>query len=129
MRMQMDDMPFHKSIFTEKAPIKIWGTEMGGMLIAKHDFYPDCDVTPLLKGLPDDLCPVQHWGYCFSGELTIKYKDKEEVVRAGDVFWWEPGHTFITAKDADGPCSILEFSIAKEFMGYEEGLNHSAGVE
>ena len=63
MRMPMKDLPVKTSVFTEKAPIKIWGTSMGGMLIAVHHFYPGTDVTPLLQLFPDSLCPVPHWGF------------------------------------------------------------------
>jgi hypothetical protein len=71
MRMKYLEMPFHPSVFTEQAPIKIWGTQMGGMLIARHDFYPGTDVTPLLATFPTGLCPVPHWGYCFRGEMIM----------------------------------------------------------
>jgi hypothetical protein len=123
MRMPMKDLPVKTSVFTEKAPIKIWGTAMGGMLIAVHHFYPGTDVTPLLALFPDSLCPVPHWGYCLKGEMIIRYKDKEEILKGGDVFWWEPGHTFIVKKDAAGPCEVLEFSIAADFKKWEDVAN------
>ncbi len=33
------------------------------------------DITPLLKGLEDDLCQSPHWGYLLEGEVTVTYKD------------------------------------------------------
>ena len=30
----------------------------------------------LLKGLPDDRCPCPHWGYLFTGKITVNYADQ-----------------------------------------------------
>ena len=50
------------------------------------------DVTPLLNGLPDDLCPCAHWGYIFKGALNVRYIDgTEEAIKAGDAFYLPPG--------------------------------------
>jgi hypothetical protein len=46
----------------------------------------------MLKGLPDDRCPCPHWGYLFSGKITVAYTDHEEVYEAGDAFYMAPGH-------------------------------------
>ena len=43
----------------------------------------DMDLTPLLKGLPDDRCQCPHWGYQFAGTQTYYYPDRTEVVEAG----------------------------------------------
>jgi hypothetical protein len=53
----------------------------------------DMDLTPLLKGLPDDRCQCPHWGYQFAGTQTYYYPDHEEVVEAGSAFYAPPGHT------------------------------------
>ena len=46
----------------------------------------------LLKGLPGDSCQCPHWGYLFSGRITVTYADHEEVYEAGDAFYMTPGH-------------------------------------
>lgn len=60
------------------------------------------DIAPLLKGLEGDLCQSPHWGYLLQGELTVTYSDAtEEVIHAGDLFFWPPGHTVKVGKDAE----------------------------
>jgi hypothetical protein len=49
-------------------------------------------LAPVLKGLPGDRCPCPHWGYLFSGRITVTYADHEEVYQAGDAFYMSPGH-------------------------------------
>lgn len=70
------------------------------------------DFTPLLKGLPDDLCHSPHWGYVVKGALGVRYTDgTEETVRAGEVFYWPAGHTAW----ADEDTAWFDFSPEKEF--------------
>jgi len=60
------------------------------------------DISPLLQGLPGDLCQSPHWGYVLKGKLTTTYADgTEEVTAAGDLFYWPPGHTVTVEEDAD----------------------------
>jgi hypothetical protein len=33
------------------------------------------DFTPMLKGLPDDMCQCPYWGYVIEGKLNVKYQD------------------------------------------------------
>lgn len=70
-------------------------TAWGAMHVEIDTFNKEMDVTPLLKGLPDDMDPTPHWGYIFKGRFRVKYKDREEVFNAGDVFYAEPGHTAV----------------------------------
>ena len=126
MRIQRKDLPVRTRYATEHAPIKIWsesGPEWGNKICGVHQFGPGIDATPAFRGFPDGLCPAPHWGYCFSGEMTVRYKDgTTEVVRAGDAFYWPPGHTFFTNKDASEDCVIIEFSELADFIAMEQGL-------
>lgn len=70
-------------------------TTWGAMHVEIGTFYKEVDVTPLLKGLPDDMDPIPHWGYVLKGSFRIIYKDREEVVNAGDVVYLAPGHSVI----------------------------------
>lgn len=45
-----------------------------------------------LAGLPDGRCHCPHWGYLFSGELSVDYGDRVEEYEAGDAFYMPPGH-------------------------------------
>jgi hypothetical protein len=126
MRKQLKDMPARTSYATEHAPIKIWsesGPEWGDKICAVHRFGPGLDATPAFQAFPDGLCPAPHWGYCFQGEMTVRYKDgTEEVLRAGDAFYWPPGHTVLTDEGAEEDCVLIEFSELADFIAMEQGL-------
>lgn len=74
-------------------------------------FSKEFDVTPFLKGLPDDRCQCPHWGYLMKGKITVKYKDHEEVINAGDSYYMEPGHTNIIGAGAE----YVEFSPKEKY--------------
>ncbi len=60
------------------------------------------DITPLLKGLENDLCQSPHWGYLIDGEVTVTYQGgNSEIITGGDLFYWPPGHTVRVGKDAE----------------------------
>lgn len=60
------------------------------------------DISPLLKGLHDDLCQAPHWGFLIQGQLTVTYADaSSEIIRGGDLFYWPPGHTVRVGEDAE----------------------------
>ncbi len=60
------------------------------------------DLAPLLKGLDGDACQSPHWGYLIEGEIIVSFTDgTEETVRAGDLFYWPPGHSVKVEADAE----------------------------
>jgi hypothetical protein len=76
-------------------------------------------IAPLLVGLEDDLCQSPHWGYLVEGEVTVTYKDgSSEVVTAGDLFYWPPGHTVKVGKAAE----VILFSPQAEHCNVLEHL-------
>jgi hypothetical protein len=60
----------------------------------------------LLKGLPGNSCQCPHWGYLFSGRITVTYADHAEVYEAGDAFYMTPGHV----PAADAGSEFVQFS-------------------
>jgi hypothetical protein len=76
------------------------------------------DLAPMLKGLPDDRCQCPHWGYVFSGKLTWRYGDHEEVTEAGEAFYAPPGHT----PAAEAGTEFLQFSPTDELQVTEEAI-------
>jgi mannose-6-phosphate isomerase-like protein (cupin superfamily) len=78
--MDTDDMTMYEGV---------WGE----MHIEYDIFKKKFDITPFLKGLPNDRDQCPHWGIVTKGQLTIKYDGKEEVVKAGDAYYAPPGHT------------------------------------
>jgi len=70
----------------------------------------DMDVTPYLKGLPDDLDQCPHWGFVFKGRVIIRYKDRQETINAGEAYYVAPGHTTVVTKGTE----LIEFSPVAE---------------
>ncbi len=63
------------------------------------------------KGLPDDRCHCDHWGYMFKGSFRVTYLDgSEEIVTAGEAYHLRPGHFVQTLE----PVELMEISPVKE---------------
>lgn len=86
-------------------------TEWGGMRVGFERYHAPFDDASLLVGLPDDRCQCPHWGYLFSGRLTVRYADREDVVEEGEVYYAAPGHTVA----AEAGTELVEFSPIDEF--------------
>ena len=89
---------------------KTMDNEMGTMSEAVWDemhveydvFKQKFDVTPLLKGLPNDRDQCPHWGILTKGQMRVMYNEKEEIVKAGDAYYMPPGHTAIVEAGTEG---------------------------
>jgi len=86
--------------------------DAGGMRIAFEtmpaQFPPDDSP---FKGLPDDRCQCDHWGYVLKGAFRVTYKDgPEEIVRAGEAYHLRPGHFVQTIE----PVELVELSPVAE---------------
>lgn len=93
---------------------------LGGMTVGYNQLPKGTDFTPLLKGLANDSCHCPHWGYIFKGSIRIIYNDgSEDLTQAGDIFYWEPGHTAIVEEDV----LLMDFSPEKEL---NEVMEHIA---
>src|SRR5882724_5689578 len=73
-------------------PAEDRGDRFDGQTVNFTSIREDSDLAPLLKGLPGDACQCPHWGYMFSGSMTVRYADREETVEPGDAFYMPPGH-------------------------------------
>src|SRR3990170_4648489 len=65
--------------------------QWGGFNISFEKALQDVDVTPFLKGLPDDLDQCPHWGYVFKGKIIVRYKDHEEIINEREAYYMAPG--------------------------------------
>jgi Cupin domain len=68
------------------------GEDLGGYTADFVTIRQDHDLVQALSGLPGGQCACPHWGYVFSGQITITYGDREEVIGAGEAFYMPPGH-------------------------------------
>lgn len=95
----------------EKGGLKFQAIDWSGFNVAHVRLPRGADATPLLQGLPGDLCQCPHWGYVLKGAIHVKYTDgRTETVSAGDVYHWPPGHTVAVDEDYES----IEFSPADE---------------
>ena len=69
------------------------------------------DLRPALAGLPGDLCQCPHWGYMLSGRLVMHTPEGDHTFRAGEAFYWAPGH----APEAVEDCEYIDVSPSAEF--------------
>ncbi len=81
------------SIFHEMGPAEEHTEHLDETTVQFVAIKEDSDLAPMLVGLPDDKCQCHHWGYVFSGQMTVTYADHVEVLGAGDAFYMTPGHT------------------------------------
>jgi hypothetical protein len=78
------------------------------------------------KGLPDDRCQCQHWGYVVKGSFTVTYLDgPPEEVHAGDVYYLRPGHFLQTLE----PTELVELSPVHEHDKTMAQLAANLGAE
>jgi hypothetical protein len=104
-------------------PVAFEGTSMvsrqaewGDLNVALETFPIGTDPSPLFKGLPDDRCPCPHWGYVVRGRFRVRYRDREEVVNAGDAYYMPTGHVPIFEEDTE----VVEFSPKVEYQAMLE---------
>jgi hypothetical protein len=91
----------------EAGGVCIQAHDWGDMNVARIRFPKGADAAPLLVGMPQDLCQCPHWGTVLKGSIHVRYSDgHEETVRAGDVYYWPPGHTVRVDEDYEA----VEFS-------------------
>lgn len=64
----------------------------GGYTVDFLSFDAEMDGTELVRGLEGDMCSCPHWGYVFSGTLTLRDGTSEETYGPGDAFYIGPGH-------------------------------------
>lgn len=105
--------------------VRIQGIDWGELNISHIHFPKGADATPLLEGLPQDLCQCPHWGMVLKGAINVRYADgRTETVKAGDVYHWPAGHTVWVDEDY----SAIEFSPAVEMAEVVDHLRMKMGV-
>jgi hypothetical protein len=84
----------------------------GGYTVAFETYTADADMAELFKGLPDDRCQCEHWGYVIKGRVGFKTADGEETYETGDAYYAPPGHTPVLYAGTE----VVEFSPTKELQ-------------
>ena len=123
MKQRKEQLPVALELPVAKFQVAEWGETA----VAYIRLSAGADATPLLEGLPNDKCSCPHWGYILEGAIHVRYTDgKEEVCRAGEMFYWPPGHTVWVDEDT----SLVEFSPKHELKEVYDhiGRKLSAGT-
>jgi hypothetical protein len=106
----------------EFGPVTDYNAEVGGYRIGFATFHQDIDGTPLMKGLPGDMCQCPHWGYVLRGKVVFRYADHDETYVAGDAFYTPPGHIPVSHEPGS---EFLMFSPAEELAKTEEAIKRN----
>lgn len=102
-----------ESIAPEDVPIAIEGDGVefrkrpaGEMSVSFVRLPKGANLSPMLKGLPDDLCQCPHWGYLIKGRVRMHTKDGDQDYEAGRAFYWAPGHAPEALEDSESSTSL-----------------------
>jgi hypothetical protein len=97
-----------ESITPQDVPIAIEGDGVefrkrpaGAMSVSFVRLPMGADLSPMLEGLPDDLCQCPHWGYMIKGRVRMHTKDGDRDYEAGRAFYWAPGHAPQALEDSE----------------------------
>lgn len=93
--------------------------DLGAMVCARHLIPAGFDSAPLYRGLPDDMCPCEHWCYLARGRLRYRFADGGTLaVEAGEAFHVRAGHLADALEDAE----LIEFTAAEDYRRKAEHL-------
>ncbi len=76
--------------------------DLGEMVCVRHLIPSGFDSAPLYRGLPDDMCPCEHWCYLVAGRLRYRFADGDTLtVESGEAFHLRPGHLADALADSE----------------------------
>ncbi|HEX5378632.1 MAG TPA: hypothetical protein VFW47_08655 [Phenylobacterium sp.] len=121
MNMNRDDLP--DSLV--EGGIRFQGVDWGELNVSNIHLPGGADATPLLEGMPGDLCQCPHWGMVLKGSINVRYADgHKERVAAGQVYYWPPGHTVWVDEDYQS----IEFSPKDQMREVIDHLRSKLGA-
>jgi hypothetical protein len=104
--INLGDLP----VLINGSDVEIRGTEAGELTVTRVRLRQGHDARPLFKGLPGGLCQCPHWGLIISGAVRLWTATGSDVFRAGQAFYWAPGHAPEALEDSE----FLEISPTKD---------------
>ena len=96
--------------------------EEGGMTLVRHRIPAGFDSAPLYRGLPDDMCPCEHWCYLAAASSATASPTARSSGRAGDAFHVRGGHLADALADAE----LIELTRSEEYRRKAEHLARHA---
>ncbi len=106
-------MPWEEAEVSRAGQLESQLLEMGEMVCARHLIPAGFDSSPLYRGLPDGMCPCEHWCYLVKGSLKYRFADggKALAVGAGDAFHVRGGHLADALEDSE----LIEFTVTEDY--------------
>lgn len=106
--LRSDDVP----VVIKDDNVEVRMTDVGEMTVSYIRLAAGTDLGPAFVGLDGDRCPCPHWGYMLDGTLRMRTADGDQTYRAGDAFYWAPGHVPVAETD----CAYVDFSPTEAFV-------------
>ena len=103
-------------------PVEVREAELDGYAVTLLHIKHEVDMGQMLRGLPGDVCSCPHWGIVTEGRMSVRYRDHEETVEAGDVFYMPPGHLPVY----DVGTRLIFFSPSEEMRRVNEVIESNA---
>jgi hypothetical protein len=89
--------------------------ELGEMTVARHRIPKGFDPAPHYRGLPNDMCPCEHWVY-----LSYRFADGETMsVAAGDAAHVRADHL----ADVPADSVLIEITRSSDYRRKAEHLS------
>lgn len=97
--------------------------DLGAMVCARHLIPAGFGSAPLYRGLPNDMCPCEHWCYLVKGQLVYTFADGGDAltVSAGEAFHLRPGHLAEVPDNTE----LIEFTPAEQYRSKAQHLAKS----
>jgi hypothetical protein len=106
----------------EAGPVTAIFNEVGDYTVNFITLHVDLDMSPLLRGLPGDRCPAEHWGYVIKGNMTFRYEDHDELVTAGEAFYATPGHVPVSNEPGT---EYVQFTPTRQLPPVDEAIQRN----
>jgi hypothetical protein len=114
-------MRWEQAEVSRVGPFESQKLDLGEMVCTRHLIPAGFDSAPLYRGLPDDMCPCEHWCYLARGRLRYRFADGRTLtVQTGEAFYLQGGHLADVLEDSE----LIEFTAAEE---YRRKAKHLAG--
>ena len=113
MNGALDELPLE----VQQGELTTRYAEWGDMAVRFARVPAGTDMGPVLNGLPGDRCPSPHWGMVLKGAVHLTAADgTEETTRAGEAYYWPPGHTAHMDEDT----AFIEIGPVKEMRQFSQ---------
>jgi hypothetical protein len=96
----------------------------GGYTVAFETYTADADPAEVFKGLPDDRCQCEHWGYVIKGKVGFKTAGGEEKFETGVAYYLPAGHSPVLYAGTE----IIEFSPTKDLQQTMDVVSKNMGA-